>query len=157
MATWSGSKDSGSPIYRPDEYATVTTWMLARCVGPERACSVEQIATATGLGSRTVRAILSAADSTADMGVVAYTEDNGCFLATYAEQAEGYTRKLGAQIATMQHRQDRRHAATQRLPRGQLRLWDAPNGPPPAPIPGETATEWYRREYGLDDGATHDG
>lgn len=120
MNTWSGHKDSGSAIYRPDEYAAVTS-ALAQCLGPERARTVEEIARATRIASRTVRAALSDADGA--VGVLAYTEGGGCYIASMAEEAEGYTRKLEAQIGTMQRRIARRQEATRRLPRRQAQLW----------------------------------
>lgn len=117
---WSGGKDAGGPTYRPDEYASVSA-VLAQCIDPYHAKTVEEIATLTRIGSRTVRAALS--DHDGSLGVVAFTEGGGVYLAEYAEDAEAYTRKLEAQIGTMQRRIARRQEATRRLPRRQYGLF----------------------------------
>jgi hypothetical protein len=117
---WSGGKDAGASVYHGDEYRRVVAY-LAEQDCPERARLVEELARLTRLESRTVRAIISDADGA--IGVVAFTERNAVYLAQSAEEAERYTRKLEAQIATMASRVARRQRATIRLPRAQGRLF----------------------------------
>jgi hypothetical protein len=57
-------------------------------------------------------------DADGAIGVVAYTEGGGCYLAE-AEEAEAFTRKLDAQIGRLKRRLVRRQEATRRLPRRQ--------------------------------------
>jgi hypothetical protein len=50
MTHWNGTKDFGSALYRPDEYAAVTA-VLAQLLGPERARTIEEIVRMTGINS----------------------------------------------------------------------------------------------------------
>jgi hypothetical protein len=118
---WTGAKDTGGRMYTPAEYVAVGS-VLAQCIGRANAKTVEQMATITKIGSRTVRSALSAYDGT-PMGVQAYTESGAIYLAEWAEDAEGYTSKLKGQVRTMLSRIDRREEGTKLLPRRQSRLF----------------------------------
>jgi len=117
-ARWAGGTGSGSREYTPGEYQRVVSFM-ANLAG---STTYEQVAQATGVGGRTVRAVLSAADGVV---FVLSIEGDGVSLATSQDEAEHATRRLHSQARAMVERAERREAwAAQHLPRWQQRMFD---------------------------------
>lgn len=117
MTIWSGKKDSGERTYDAHQQQVVRRDILGH-VGAVAATQIEAISQRTNVPARTTRAILS--DMDGDGLVFAYTDDMMVFIAEWQEEAEGYTRKLAAQVRTMSDRLDARRRMQAKLPRRQL-------------------------------------
>lgn len=108
MTSWDG-RGAGSREYTPAEYSSVVRVMIEHHRGPENRMTYETLLAThgelAGIGGRTLRAILSAADGVA---FVLASGDAGVFVAETWSQAEPYTRRLLSQARRMADRAERR-------------------------------------------------
>ena len=117
MSKWSGNKDRGQREFTAREYEKAVREMRVYHTGKDNGAPMEDIAIASGLPNRTLRAVLSAAD-----GVEFVLGDDGegnYFVAQYADETEHHTRKLLAQARSYRERAERRATMAQALPRIQ--------------------------------------
>lgn len=123
---WSGAKDAGSRVPKPDQ--RIRVFEMIKALPPEgiRFLTLSERANVEG---RTLRAILSAGDGVEFL--LAY-EGSGehltIRLAQYQEDAEVTTEWLLRPIDARVQRGDRRRAMTALLPRRQPRLTDVSPG-----------------------------
>lgn len=89
---------------------------------PGHGVQVDDLAFATGVPGRTVRQIMTDADSNG-AGFVLTGGDDGYEIAEYQEDAEALTRRLLATARTLLERVERREAATEKLPLRQRGLF----------------------------------
>lgn len=108
----------GRRDYTEAEADAVAAYMLAYCVGAAAAQTAADIASRLGMDGRTVRQIVSDLDGVA---FLVGGGDEGWFVAEYAEDAEGMTRRLQATAAALSARVERRAAFD--IARRQASLW----------------------------------
>lgn len=99
---------------------TIRLLQIMERTSRRRRVTVEQIALQLGLGGRTVRQMLYDLD-----GVTFLLGEwrDGVFMCTFADEADRLSRRLQAQVTSMQTRLERRHAFGLTLSRQQLHLW----------------------------------
>lgn len=88
--------------------------------GPTQAVTVEELAMATGVNGRAVRQFLSDYDG---VWFLLGGGDDGYFVCEWADDGDGFTRRVASQIKTMQERVDRRRQYAGTLPRKQEGLF----------------------------------
>jgi len=121
--TWTGRKDTGGQTYTESDVMRVRKAMGIR-VGRDRAISLEILRANCLLEARTLRAILSDRDGI-DYVLSFVGEDGGSkavFACEFADDAEGYTRRLMAQAETILERVTRRRRAVVAMGRKQAQL-----------------------------------
>lgn len=111
-----GVHGSGGRTYKPEMADRILAILLAECVGPDRAITVEGLATRVGLNGRAVRQCVGDLELAGCVltGYPAHGE-SGYFVCQTTEQAESLTRRLESQIGTMQKRVDARRKSAQHL------------------------------------------
>ena len=114
-----GLYGSGPRTYTDAEYDRVVSYFLSVCI---EATTIEQVALATGLGGRTVRAVLSEADG---REFLMGGNDVGVFMCDHGDHdaAERWSARLRSQITRMTDRLARRRGFAEGLPHQQGRFW----------------------------------
>lgn len=111
-----GVHGSGSRTYKPEMADRILAILLAECVGPERAITVESLAARVGLNGRAVRQAVGDLELAGRVLTGYPTKgESGYFVCEAAEQAESLTRRLESQINAMQKRVDARRKSAQQL------------------------------------------
>ena len=110
-----GTHGSGARDYDGKQAASVRH-VLRGHVGAASAVTVDELARATGIGGRTVRAVLSDLDG---RDFVLGVAGDGVYVCETADEADGLTAKLESQARKMGERVERRRAFAAGLPRSQ--------------------------------------
>lgn len=89
--------------------------------GNHRRVTVEKLSEITGIGGRTIRACVAEIDG---VELLVGSDDDGMFVASYADDAEPFTRRLFSQARKMLGRAERRRVfADKQLPARQRGLF----------------------------------
>ena len=101
MNAFQGNHGSGGSEYTADQYGKVVAFLEEQT----RMVTAEDICSATGVGGRTVRAILSDADG---VDFVLILGDGGYGVASSIDEVEPGSRRLASQARRMAERAERR-------------------------------------------------
>lgn len=99
---------------------TIRLLQIMESTSRRQRVTVEQIALQLGLGGRAVRQMLYDLDG---VTFLLGEREDGVFICTFADEADRLTRRLQAQVSSMQTRIARRHQFARGLTRQQLHLW----------------------------------
>lgn len=113
-----GIHGQGGRAYRLSQ--TIRLLQIMERTSRKQRITVEQIALQLGLGGRTVRQMLYDLDGVA---FLLGERQDGVFVCTYADEADRLTRRLSAQVKSMQVRIERRQIFSLRMTRQQMHLW----------------------------------
>lgn len=113
----------GSRSYTVEEYDRVVAHLKDHHWGRKNPTTEPDLAHALGIGSRTVRAVMTEADGV-DFVLAGGDTQGGTFLAEYQEEADRKTRSLLSRARKLRERADRRQHYSYRLPQRQGGLWD---------------------------------
>lgn len=99
---------------------TIRLLQIMEATNRRRRITVEQIALRLGIGGRTVRQMLYDLDG---LAFLLGERHDGVFVCTFADEADRLSRRLQAQVTSMQSRLARRQRFARDMARQQLPLW----------------------------------